>query len=190
MLQGISYSKLKKTDFFIFFNLSEIQIFNLNTSQYSKKILLKPGGFQDFIDICFHISNDRIILASLSLDRNWIGNVRSINPFAKDITKSFLMTLLSKQVNEEFKIMLVQGIWNMKGSEDHIYCIDKVIHNWESSNLEVKKFINVFQGVDDQFKKDFGSVSLTMINDFYSSKNSIWLNIILSWNENKFQEKY
>lgn len=183
MYQKVSYSKLKETDFFSFFNLNEIQRFNLKTPKPSKKILLKPGGFQDFIDICFHILNDQIILASLSLDRNWIGNDRSINPFAKDITKSFLMALLPELANEEFKIMLVQGIWNMKGSEDRIYCIDQVIHNWESSDLEVNKFINVFQGIDDQFEKEIYNLSLKMVNDFYNIKNSVWLNIILSWNE-------
>ena len=181
MCQRISYSKLKETDFYTFFNLSENNISYQEIPWHSKIIFLKPGGFQQFIDISFHLLNDQILKASLSLDRNWIGDEKSINPFAKDITKSFLMALLPNEPNPEFKIMIVQGIWNTKGSQDRILCIDEVIHSWESSNPEIKKFINVFQGIDVQHESNFEYLSLEMINEFDKNKNSIWFNLNLSW---------
>ncbi len=183
MCQRISYSKLKETDFYTFFNLSESNISYQEIPRHSKIILLKPGGFQKFIDISFHISNEQICKASLSLDRNWIGDEKSINPFAKDITKSFLMALLPEELDQEFKLMLIQGIWNTKGSQDRILCIDEVIHSWESSNPEVKRFINVFKGIDIQHEINFEWLKLKMINEFDKNKNSIWLNLNLSWNE-------
>ncbi|MFX1338212.1 MAG: hypothetical protein ACFFDK_06365 [Promethearchaeota archaeon] len=183
MCQRVIYSKLKETDFFTFFNLSEINRSYQEIPQNSKLILLKPGGFQQFIDIFFHISDDQIIKASLSLDRNWIGDERSINPFAKDITKSFLMALLPEELNQEFKIMLVQGIWNTRGSQDRILCIDEVIHNWESSNPEIKSFIEVFQGIIIHHEIKFECLKLKMTNEFDENTNSTWFNLNISWNE-------
>ncbi|TFG15812.1 MAG: hypothetical protein EU535_01030 [Promethearchaeota archaeon] len=183
MCERVSYSKLKDTDFFTFFNLSEINRIDQNIPRNSKTILLKPGGFQQFIDISFQISNDQIFKACLSLDRNWIGDEKSINPFAKDITKSFLMALFPEGLNQEFKMMLVQGIWNMKGSQDRIFCIDEVILNWESSNPDIKKFINIFQGIDIHHEIDFKLLSIQMFNEFDKTKNSIWFHLNLSWND-------
>ena len=183
MCQRISYSKLKETDFYTFFNLSEINISYQEIPWHSKIILLKPGGFQPFIDISFHTSNDQIFKASLSLDRNWIGDEKSINPFAKDITKSFLMALLPEELNQEFKIMLVQGIWNTKGNQDRVLCIDEVIHSWESSNQDIKKYINVFKGIDVQHETNFEYLRIKMINEYDKIRSSIWFNLNLSWKE-------
>ena len=84
----IKYSELQQSEFFSFFNISEIKI--EKTPELTEIRYLKPGGFQEFIDILFKIKDDEIKEAQLILERSWIGNHKKINPFGTDITKSFI----------------------------------------------------------------------------------------------------
>jgi len=143
MAQQFLYSQFKETDFFQFFNLNAVEREGITGNE---KISLKPGGFQDHIDIIINISENLISEARLYLDRIWIGDENSINSFAKDIGKSFLAALIPDALNQEFKISLVQGIWNMRGKKDRVICMDKVIRNWEDFNPQVKQFLDVFRG--------------------------------------------
>ncbi len=57
------------------------------------RIALKPGGFQEHIDLEVELSErETVRLATLTLDRTWIGEDGHVSPFASDITKSFLFT--------------------------------------------------------------------------------------------------
>lgn len=80
---------MKDREFFTFFNLTES-----DENRTEKKTIiknLKPGGFQEYIDIQLMLnSQEEITQATISLERSWTGNADSLNPFAKDIVKSFI----------------------------------------------------------------------------------------------------
>ncbi|TFF94099.1 MAG: hypothetical protein EU544_04920 [Promethearchaeota archaeon] len=161
MTQQFLYSQFKETDFFQFFNLNEV---GRERVAGNERISLKPGGFQEHIDIILDISENLISEARLYLDRIWIGDENSINSFAKDICKSFLAALIPDALNQEFKISLVQGIWNMRGRKDRVICLDKVILNWEDSNPQVKQFLEVIRGTKVSASIELGILRIIMEN--------------------------
>ncbi|MHA1782075.1 MAG: hypothetical protein ACTSUL_01465, partial [Promethearchaeota archaeon] len=104
MILPIRYSDFLKSDFFNFFNFSEILH---EKFQEEKELLkLKPGGFREFIDLELILMKGKIIEAILYLDRNWVGDEFSLNPFAKDIAKSFVGTFFPPGVDDEFGLIL------------------------------------------------------------------------------------
>ena len=182
MDQQILYSQFKETDFFSFFNLSEIQLNRVGTTGELIKIDLKPGGFQEYIDIILITFNSFILNAVLCLDREWIGNEETINPLSKDITKSFIATLFAEALNQEFKIFLVQSIWNMKGTKERVVCIDEAVHNWEDAIPEVKQFLEVFRGTQERAFQSFGTFSISMRNKIDNNKKLRFF-ITLDWKD-------
>ncbi|MHA1292709.1 MAG: hypothetical protein ACTSQJ_08600 [Promethearchaeota archaeon] len=178
----ILYSELKKTDFFKFFNFNEVKFeFNKENNQ-KQKIYLKPGGFQEYIDFIVEINKDEILRAILALDREWIGDQESINPFGKDIAKSFLGALIPNIIDQEFKISLVQGIWNLTGSKDRVICIDEIVYKWEDALPEVKEFLNVYRSIAKRKEIMYKDFTILIENkiDKLNRKNRLF--IILKWN--------
>ena len=157
----MNLSELEKTDFYTFFNLHEIK-----TAKSSPNcIIFKPGGFQEYITIHIIIDEQKNIHgAHLILDREWVGNFETINPFGKDIAKSFIGTFISSKVNSEFRDSLITSLWNMKGTKDVIICIDKVVKGWEYSNIEIKDFLDVYRNSKKEAKKILDGYELIMIN--------------------------
>ena len=176
MHSRITYTQLKKTDFYSFFNLREIK------REYNENeivsIFLKPGGFQEFIDITVQIKRDVIIKAMLELDRKWIGDITHLNAFAQDITKSFIGAFLLDEIGD-FKLLLVQGIWNLKGTRDRIICLDEVVRNWESVNPQIKKILDVYRGNKKCYEISFEKVILSIFNeiDKVENRNKLLLRI-------------
>jgi len=181
MCQKISYSEFKGTDFFNFFNLKEVNTIIDGNKRNLTGIYLKPGGFQEHVDIQLKILHEEILNAVLILDREWIGNEKSINPFGKDIAKSFLAALIPDALNQEFKILLVQSLWNLKGDEDRIMCIDEVIKNWEDASPDVKVFLEVYRNKKDRAVKNFENLTIMMENkkDPFTKKNRLYIR--LNW---------
>ncbi|MFX0072207.1 MAG: hypothetical protein ACFFAO_14055, partial [Candidatus Hermodarchaeota archaeon] len=102
---------MKKLDFFKFFNLKEVKIKDISESKMHIK--LKPGGFQEHIDIEFIVNKDELENAKIFLDRKWIGNAESINPFANDIAKSFLGAIVPYKEQESIRD-LIHFLFNLK----------------------------------------------------------------------------
>ena len=178
MMSGnLKYSELKNTDFFNFFNLKEGA--NIEISENSRKISFKPGGFQEFIDISIEIKNDIVNKSYLILDQNWIGNSDTINPFGKDITKSFIATFISPEIKSEFRDSLITSLWNLKGSKDVVICMDKVVKAWEESDIEVKKFLDVYRGFETMARKIMNNIEIMMEN--IKENNKIRLEITISY---------
>ncbi|MBN1799953.1 MAG: hypothetical protein JW891_00510 [Candidatus Lokiarchaeota archaeon] len=172
----MKYEALKNTDFFSFFNFQESEFFNLSF----KGICLKPGGFQEYIDLILCLDNEEeIVQAFLYLDREWIGNEASINPFGKDISKSFIDALYPKDLNDEFKPSLITSLWNLKGTKDTIICLDKVIQAWENSDSQVKAFLDAYRGsLKEVSKKNNDNVEIRMKNLIENGKNRLLITII------------
>lgn len=92
LIKLVNYDELKGSDFYQFFNIKEQKI--TNEGKYTR-IEVKTGGFREYIDIIFYLNENREIEKGiLLLDRNWIGNEQSINPFGKDIAKSFILAVI------------------------------------------------------------------------------------------------
>ncbi|MFX1276905.1 MAG: hypothetical protein ACFFBP_21055 [Promethearchaeota archaeon] len=127
--------------------------------------MLKPGGFQDHIDIEIYIDEHEVINeAILMLDREWIGNFESLNPFGKDIAKSFIDAFLPEIPNDEFRDSLITSLWNMKGAQDVVICIDKVVKRWEEYNLEVRDFLDVYRDMKNEARKVIDDYEIIMGN--------------------------
>jgi hypothetical protein len=83
---------------------------------------LKTGGFSDEIQLKVTLDEldvaERILSATLSLRRAWImGEPWGVNPFALDITKSFLETLAPDPDRSDFQ-PLIEGLWALRSPED------------------------------------------------------------------------
>lgn len=166
----IKYNELRETDFFIFFNLHETE--KRAISKELTEIRLKPGGFQEHIDIMIVVNKDNeIVQAILYLHREWIGNVDSINPFAKDISKSFIASLVIDEEFEEFKNLLVQDLWALKGRKNNIMYLNKIKHNFASISPLVKQFIDVYYGINERAEIEFGNNKITMENKNENNRN-------------------
>ncbi|HVG00858.1 MAG TPA: hypothetical protein VND68_13550 [Chloroflexia bacterium] len=91
------YSELSTSEFFSFFGLHE-------TKPREKRddrtlIALKTGGFQESIDIVIQIDAQGFVRhGTLRLARAWINEYR-LNPFALDVTKSFVAALIPTSID-------------------------------------------------------------------------------------------
>jgi len=181
MYQLISYSQFKKSEFYQFFNLSEESSTIHGEANELKQYFLKPGGFQEHIDILINTSKELIINATLVLNREWIGNKDKLNPFANDITKSFIGLLFPGALDQEFKINLTQNIWNARGSKDRVLCLDKAVYIWENANPEIKEFLDVYRGSAGSAIRSYYNFEIQMRNemDIDSKKKRFFL--LLKW---------
>src|SRR5512136_2436778 len=112
---------LEKSDFFSFFNVHEMKRRG-GASKGVQVVECKPGGFQESINISFDVdSSGGVIGARLLLDRSWIGGGEHVNPFANDITKSFIDALVPPGDHAAIESLL-RAIMDAKGiSEKRIY---------------------------------------------------------------------
>jgi len=142
---------LKKSEFFSFFNLTEVETSSpLSPPPTLKKV--KPGGFQEHIDIEFYVNeHDELEEAILLLDREWIGDDKSINSFGKDIAKSFIEVVTpseeKKKENNQVKL-LTHYLFNLKGSRDIIIPLDKLLQDFEESDPKVKAVLDVYRNLN------------------------------------------
>lgn len=184
MSQLISYSKLKNSEFFSFFNLSEIE-----SERSSPTIkIIKPGGFQDYIDIEYHLNKQgEIIMALLLLDREWIGNVEKINPFGKDIAKSFIDSIVppkEKEGDDNIVVLLVHFLFNMIGTKDQIIPCTEPLYNFENSSPQVKSFLDVYRNLKNSFEIPLKNSKLKIKNIIQKEKKRIMIKWIIKNNQN------
>ena len=177
MSNYINYNELQNSDFFNFFNLHEIK--DQKSSQFLKK--LKPGGFQEFIDIELYLnkSND-IEKARLILDREWIGNAETINPFGKDITKSFIdavIPLEEKRGEDNIIVLLLHFLFNMIGTKDKIIPCTEPLYHFEESSTEVKTFLEVYRNLIPSYELSLKHSKIKFSNIIQNNKERL----IIKW---------
>ncbi len=135
------------SDFFSFFNLHQTE--NIIEAGLSR-IYFKPGGFQEHIDIEVAVlGNLKIYEAALELDRSFIGDEKSLNPFAKDICKSFIAVMCSHETDEGFDD-IIDAIWSIKGTHDKIFYREPPIP-YEQRTSVAKKAIDAYRGLEPFF---------------------------------------
>jgi len=139
----MDYEEFQKSEFASFFNTQEVE--RIQEPNGVIRVRLKTGGFQEFVDIELKLDASlRLRQASLELARAWIGNEDSLNPFAKDICKSFIHDLANFS-NKKLQD-LVEGIWDIRGKKDEVIYIKPPAPS-TTRLAETQNAIKVFSGV-------------------------------------------
>ena len=142
MSKKLDYQDLLLTDFFKFFNCKEIA-----SKEEDSRIIkqVKTGGYQEYIDIEFHLNEaGELIEATLLLDRSWVGDHENLNPFAKDIAKSFVEVVAPVENKKDVQ-ELVYRIFHQQGSKDRVITIRTPRDEYGVPPLEIKKILEVFK---------------------------------------------
>jgi hypothetical protein len=174
----MNYSEVKNSEFFKFFNLSLVSSNELNSGD--KEFRFKPGGFKDYIDIVLWFDmEEQIKKGKVILDREWIGDYKSINPYGTDISKSFIALLFPENRLSDFKRLLVHYLFNLRGDRQVHIPLHKAFQKFEDSAPKVKPFLDVYRGEKEREQKSIGGFTIKMEN-IHSEKRERLL-IQLSW---------
>jgi hypothetical protein len=172
----MDYGDLRRSELFTFFRLSE-QSRSEPSDAGIVTISLKPGGFQEFIDMQVQIDRTSLVReASLLMDRKWVGDIANVNPFAKDITKTFLSVFVPAE-DADFVKDIVHTIWNLKGTQDKVYYLTQPSEEEESYDPQVLKAQRVYLGEDERLEMVMPSSELVIENNRRDSKERLRLTI-------------
>jgi hypothetical protein len=155
----MEYSRLKETELFSFFHFTETG--RRPKSSGMMEIYLKPGGFQEFIDVAMKVDrSEGVHEGILLLDRDWIGGPMTINPFGKDLAKSFVEAVIHPEDKEKAS-SVVSSIWELSGSKDEvIYLHDK----GEKQKEHYQKLSDVYYGTEKCFSLELMKSKLLVEN--------------------------
>jgi hypothetical protein len=155
----MEYSKLKETELFSFFHFTETGRRPHPSGMI--EILLKPGGFQEFIDVAMKV--DRFMgvhEGALLLDREWIGGPMTINPFGKDLAKSFVEAMTPAD-DKAKATAVVSTIWGVSGLGDQtLHLSDKQ----EDEQQHIEKLANVYFGTEKCFSLELTESKMLIEN--------------------------
>lgn len=157
-----SYEELKKSEFFSFFNLSEVK--RVPADNGDLQIALKTGGFREFIDIQLTVDkNDWAREAVLFIDRSWIGDAKRLSPFAKDLAKSFISAMTASRDRKQAKLF-TDAIWNLKGTEDHVISLRQEAESSGPLPPDVSKALDVYAGTQRRLRAPMLATDLILEN--------------------------
>jgi hypothetical protein len=146
----MSYDELRKTDLFSFFNFTESG--RKPMSGGMQEIHLKPGGFQEFIDVKMTVDRwQKVHEGVLYLDRDWIGGPMTISPFGKDLAKSFIAAI-TPQTDKEKADNIISTIWNLQGVNDRMIEIHPEAPTDLAEEPPIEKLEQVYLGIEDKFE--------------------------------------
>jgi hypothetical protein len=143
----MTYDELQKTELFSFFHFTESG--RKPDADGYQVIHYKPGGFQEFIDVKMKIDKFQNVQEGiLYLDRDWIGGPMTVNPFGKDLAKSFI-DAICPMVDKEKAGRVISTIWNLRGSNDAVVSL----HSEDSENeVPFEELEQVYLGVAKKFE--------------------------------------
>ncbi|MHA1964538.1 MAG: hypothetical protein ACXACG_10045 [Candidatus Thorarchaeota archaeon] len=146
----MSYEELRKTDLFSFFDFAETG--RKPMSDGMQEIHLKPGGFQEFIDVKMKIDrSQKVHEGVLYLDRDWIGSPMTVSPFGKDLAKSFIAAI-TPPTDRKKADTVVNAIWNIEGSSDREIAKKPQSPKDPVPELPIEKLEHVYLGIEDKFE--------------------------------------
>ncbi len=115
---GKAYRSFRVSEFAKFFNVTTTSRVDLPDG--GTLVKLEPGGYKEHIDIELTIDSAMdVVAAELRINRAWLGDAGSINPFAKDMVKSFVDQMACDADDADIK-RIVEQIWQSKGSKDNV----------------------------------------------------------------------
>ncbi len=146
----MSYEELRESELFSFFNFTESGRRLLADGM--QEIHLKPGGFQEFIDVKMMIDrSQKVHEGALYLDRDWIGSPMTVSPFGKDLAKSFIAAVTPPSDREKAD-NIVNTIWNVQGASDREIAIKPQSPKDLVSELPIEELVQVYLGIQDKFE--------------------------------------
>lgn len=114
----MQYEILPESDFWKFFGIHEISEETGVLGRINKN--LKPGGFQESVDLQMTLEKDLSVhQVNLTIERNWMGNLVHVNPFATDIMKSFIRQFGKLPQNPELEA-IADHIEHFHGYSDNV----------------------------------------------------------------------
>ena len=155
----MEYYKLKESELFSFFHFTETG--RRPQSRGMTEILLKPGGFQEFIDVSMKVDQrEGVYEGVLLLDREWIGGPMTVNPFGKDLAKSFVEAVTHPEDKDEACAM-VTTIWNVSGSRDQTIYLHEKNEKFEE---QIEKLTNVYLGTEQCYTLELERCKIVIEN--------------------------
>ncbi|MFW9807730.1 MAG: hypothetical protein ACFFFK_13475 [Candidatus Thorarchaeota archaeon] len=146
----MSYDELRKTDLFSFFNFTETGRKPITSGM--QEIYLKPGGFQEFIDVRMKVDRfQKVHSGVLYLDRDWIGSPMTVSPFGKDLAKSFIAAV-TPSTDRKKADSIVNTIWNVQGTSDREIAIKPNSPKDLVTESPIEKLQQVYLGLEDCFE--------------------------------------
>lgn len=169
-----SYEELKKSEFFSFFNISEVK--RVPAENGDTQVWLKTGGFREFIDLQLTIEKtSRVREAVLLIDRSWIGDKVHLSPFAKDLAKSYIGALVAESDKKQAKFF-TEALWNLSGSGDRV-----LRRQQEEGPAElppdVKRALAVYTGAERRLRAPMLATDLIFENVTADGKDRLKLTI-------------
>ncbi len=159
------YSDFQGSEFVSFFGLQESE----RISNEFTRVILEPGGFKEQVYLELKLDDqDNIKLGILELERAWVGNELTINPFAKDICKSFLNELGFPENNIIKDI--IEGLWDLHGTNDEIIYIHPP-KPFKERKPETQEALKVYLGIKPHFELSFPQLKIRFDNVKSDSKD-------------------
>jgi hypothetical protein len=156
------YEELRETDLFSFFHF--IEAGRRRTPEGLVEVMLKPGGFQEFIDVSVIIDRSSVVHKGiLLLDRDWVGGSRTINPFGKDLAKSFVEAV-TDPVDKDRASGIVTTLWRITGSDDIIVRIRDDDRTEPKVTEFLEHLVNVYLGSSQEFSKRLKRTKVSIQN--------------------------
>ena len=158
----ISYDELRETELFSFFNFTESGRKPLADGM--QEIHLKPGGFQEFIDVKMKVDRlQKVHEGALYLDRDWIGSPMTVSPFGKDLAKSFIAAV-TPPCDRKKADNVVNTIWNVQGASDREIAIQPQSPRDLVPEPPIEKLVQVYLGIEDCFEMRLEKSNLKVEN--------------------------
>ena len=171
----MSYDELRKTDLFSFFNFTEAG--RKPIANDMQEIYLKPGGFQEFIDVIMKVDRfQKVHSGVLYLDRDWIGSPMTISPFGKDLAKSFIAAV-TPPTDRKKADNIVNTIWNVQGMSDRVIAIQPNGPKDLVPEPPIEKLQQVYLGVEDCFEMNLEQSHIKVENIIDLGKNRLKISI-------------
>jgi hypothetical protein len=166
----MSYDGFTTSEFMAFFHLTEVDRKKQGDNS-NIVIILKTGGFQSEIDLSVTVNQkSRLVEGLLSVKRNWVlGPPYGLNPFALDIVRSFIATLIPPYDQDA-----TSGIVNMLHQiVNPAYAKQLVNEGVEKSILHQALF--TYLGQSPSFEASFQYSNMSMKN--LTRNDDDWLQI-------------
>ena len=129
-----------------------------------QEIHLKPGGFQEFIDVIMKIDRfQKVHQGVLYLDREWIGSPMTVSPFGKDLAKSFIAAV-TPPTDRKKAVNVANTIWSVQGISDREIAIQPQSPKDLIPELPIEELVHVFLGIEDKFEIKLEKSCITVEN--------------------------
>ena len=111
-----------KSEFARFFNITESE--RTVQEDGATVVRFEPGAKQESIDLVLWVDSDgKVYKAALHTARDWVGDEKQLNLFAKDLIKSFIAEMVCASGFEASKA-LVKALWDAQGSVDKVVTVN------------------------------------------------------------------